>query len=42
VGLGNFVFLLPRSTFRLAIFQSCFFAIAAVIAKAVTRSLPPT
>jgi multiple sugar transport system permease protein len=35
VGLGNFVFLLQRSTFRLVIFQSCLFAITAVIAKAV-------
>ncbi len=35
VGLGNFTFLLHRSTFRLVIFQSCLFAITAVIAKAV-------
>ncbi len=35
VGLGNFVFLLHRSTFRLVIFQSCLFAITAVMAKAV-------
>jgi multiple sugar transport system permease protein len=35
VGLGNFAFLLQRSTFRLVIFQSCLFAITAVIAKAV-------
>ena len=35
VGLGNFAFLLHRSTFRLVIFQSCLFAISAVIAKAV-------
>ena len=35
VGLGNFAFLLHRSTFRLVIFQSCLFAITAVIAKAV-------
>jgi multiple sugar transport system permease protein len=35
VGLGNFTFLLGRSTFRLVIFQSCFFAITAVLAKAV-------
>jgi multiple sugar transport system permease protein len=35
VGLGNFAFLLRRSTFRLVIFQSCLFAITAVIAKAV-------
>jgi multiple sugar transport system permease protein len=35
VGLGNFVFLFGRSTFRLVIFQSCLFAITAVIAKAM-------
>jgi multiple sugar transport system permease protein len=35
VGLGNFVFLLHRSTFHLVIFQSCLFAITAVVAKAV-------
>jgi multiple sugar transport system permease protein len=35
VGLGNFAFLLRRSTFRLVIFQSCLFAITAVIAKAL-------
>jgi multiple sugar transport system permease protein len=35
VGLGNFAFLLHRSTFRLVIFQSCLFAITAVIAKAM-------
>ena len=35
VGLGNFTFLLGRSTFRLVIFQSCLFAISAVVAKAL-------
>lgn len=35
VGLGNFVFLLHRSTFHLVIFQSCLFALTAVLAKAV-------
>ncbi len=35
VGLGNFAFLLRRSTFQLVIFQSCLFAVSAVIAKAV-------
>ena len=35
VGLGNFAFLLHRSTFHLVIFQSCLFAITAVLAKAV-------
>ena len=34
VGLGNFVFLLKRNTFHLVIFQSCLFAITAVILKA--------
>jgi multiple sugar transport system permease protein len=34
VGLGNFAFLLSRSTFHLVIFQSCFFAISAVALKA--------
>ena len=34
VGLGNFAFLLRRETFHLVIFQSCLFAISAVIAKA--------
>lgn len=34
VGLGNFAFLLRRNTFQLVIFQSCFFAITAVILKA--------
>src|SRR6516162_9494577 len=34
VGLGNFAFLLGRSTFHLVIFQSCFFAISAVALKA--------
>jgi multiple sugar transport system permease protein len=35
VGLGNFAFLLKRNTFQLVIFQSCLFAITAVIAKAI-------
>lgn len=35
VGLANFAFLLRRSTFHLVIFQSCLFAISAVIAKAL-------
>jgi multiple sugar transport system permease protein len=35
VGLGNFAFLFHRSTFRLVIFQSCLFAISAVLAKAL-------
>jgi multiple sugar transport system permease protein len=34
VGLGNFAFLLKRHTFQLVIFQSCFFAVSAVILKA--------
>ncbi len=34
VGLGNFAFLLKRHTFQLVIFQSCLFAITAVILKA--------
>jgi multiple sugar transport system permease protein len=34
VGLGNFAFLLKRNTFQLVIFQSCLFAITAVILKA--------
>jgi len=34
VGFGNFLFLLRRSTFHLVIFQSCLFAISAVVAKA--------
>jgi multiple sugar transport system permease protein len=33
VGLSNFVFLLQRTTFHLVIFQSCLFAISAVVAK---------
>jgi multiple sugar transport system permease protein len=36
VGLGNFVFLLHRDTFKLVIFQSCLFAITSVVLKAVT------
>jgi multiple sugar transport system permease protein len=35
VGFGNFAFLLKRHTFQLVIFQSCLFAITAVVAKAV-------
>ena len=35
VGLSNFSFLLRRSTFHLVIFQSCLFAVSAVIAKAL-------
>jgi multiple sugar transport system permease protein len=35
VGLGNFSFLLKRSTFQLVIFQSCLFAITAVVFKAL-------
>ncbi len=34
VGLGNFAFLLKRHTFQLVIFQSCLFAVTAVVAKA--------
>jgi multiple sugar transport system permease protein len=34
VGLGNFAFLLKRNTFQLVIFQSCLFAVTAVIFKA--------
>ena len=34
VGLGNFAFLLKRHTFQLVIFQSCLFAITAVVLKA--------
>jgi multiple sugar transport system permease protein len=35
VGLGNFQFLLKRHTFQLVIFQSCLFAITAVVMKAL-------
>lgn len=35
VGLGNFAFLLKRHTFQLVIFQSCLFAITAVVLKAI-------
>ncbi len=35
VGLGNFAFLLKRHTFQLVIFQSCLFAITAVVMKAL-------
>ncbi|MBI3195919.1 MAG: sugar ABC transporter permease [Rhodospirillales bacterium] len=34
VGLNNFIFLLSRPSFQLVIFQSCFFAITAVVMKA--------
>jgi multiple sugar transport system permease protein len=36
VGVGNFAFLFRRDTFRLVIFQSCLFAITAVVLKALT------
>jgi multiple sugar transport system permease protein len=35
VGLANFAFLLKRNTFRLVIFQSCLFAVTAVVFKAL-------
>jgi len=35
VGLGNYTFLLRRSTFQMIIFQTCFFAVTAVIFKAL-------
>jgi multiple sugar transport system permease protein len=35
VGLDNYAFLLKRSTFRMVIFQTVFFAVVAVIAKAL-------
>ncbi len=35
VGLDNFAFLLTRHSFQLVIFQSCLFAITAVVMKAV-------
>ena len=35
VGLANFAFLLKRHTFQLVIFQSCLFAISAVVLKAL-------
>jgi multiple sugar transport system permease protein len=35
VGLGNFAFLLKRHTFQLVIFQSCLFAVTAVVLKAL-------
>ena len=35
VGLDNFAFLLKRNTFQLVIFQSCLFAVTAVIVKAL-------
>ena len=34
VGIDNFTFLLKRSTFQMIIFQTCFFAVVAVIFKA--------
>ena len=34
VGIGNYTFLLRRETFQMVIFQTCFFAIVAVIVKA--------
>jgi multiple sugar transport system permease protein len=36
IGLDNFAFLLRRDTFNLVIFQSCLFAVTAVVMKAVT------
>ena len=35
VGLDNFIFLLGRNTFQMVMFQSCLFAVSAVIFKAV-------
>jgi multiple sugar transport system permease protein len=35
VGIDNFTFLLKRSTFQMIIFQTCFFAVVAVIFKAL-------
>jgi len=35
VGFSNFAFLLRRDTFRLVVFQSCLFAVSAVMAKAL-------
>ncbi len=35
VGLDNFAFMLSRPSFHLVIFQSCFFAVTAVILKAI-------
>jgi multiple sugar transport system permease protein len=35
VGLSNYGFLLRRDTFQLVVFQSCLFAISAVVAKAL-------
>lgn len=34
IGLGNFTFLLGRSSFQMVIFQSCLFAVTSVILKA--------
>jgi multiple sugar transport system permease protein len=36
VGFGNFTFLFRRDTFHLVIFQSCLFAMTAVVLKALT------
>jgi multiple sugar transport system permease protein len=35
IGLGNFRFLVGRNTFQLVVFQSCFFAVTAVVLKAL-------
>ena len=35
VGLDNFIFLLGRNTFQMVMFQSCLFAVTAVLLKAV-------
>jgi len=35
VGLNNFAFLLKRHTFQLVIYQSCLFAVTAVVLKAI-------
>src|SRR5258708_30944422 len=37
VGLGNFEFLFGRDTFWMVVYQSCLFAITAVVFKAVIR-----
>ncbi|MGE0420127.1 MAG: carbohydrate ABC transporter permease [Acetobacteraceae bacterium] len=39
VGLNNYIFLLGRNTFQMVIFQSCLFAISAVILKAIVGFL---
>ena len=43
VGLSNYAFLLKRNTFQLVVFQSCFFAVSAVILENDARlhSGPP-